>query len=508
VRTLGAQTTLPGDADILGPVLEGLTDGVAVFDAENQLKAVNSSYLGLFGLGRDELVRGMPLRAVLEVLGARGGLPADLEPEEAIRRRLAMWGTRADRRERRFLASGRVHDIMRSRTDNGDVIAVHVDVTEALERERALEMQRIYMDSILRNITDGVALIDAHGFYIAFNERFLELYRIDPMKVCWGIHVRELGRHFGDLDGLPEETRAREAAERMDFALDPARRRVRRELRDGRVLDVTKSLLPAGGSVLTIRDITDDLERERELEEARRRAEESSLHKSRFLARMSHEMRTPLNGVLGTAALLGRTELDARQRDYVGVIAGSGDMLLRLVDDVLDLSRIETGSIELVRRPLGLCTVMREAVGLIEPSATAKGLAIEKDPSPAPVPPMLGDPVRIKQVLLNLLSNAVKFTDAGTITVGLRVSEPAPGLCRCRMRVADTGIGIPPGEQEAVFGQFHQIDASSTRRTGGAGLGLTLTRKLIDAMEGRIELVSAPGEGSEFTVELDLPRAD
>ena len=507
VRSLGAEIVRQTPPDVLGPVLDGLTDGVIVFDPARRLRAVNASYLRLFALPPGGLVPGMTLREVLGALAERGGLPADVPPEEAILNRLALWGTRADRRERRFLASGRVIDIVRSSTAEGDVIAVHVDVTEALERERALEMQRIYMDSILRNITDGVALIDAQGFYIAFNERFLDLYRIDPAKVRWGIHVDELGRHFGDTLDLPEPEREGERLERRDFALNPERLRVRRELRDGRVLDVVKSLLPSGGSVLTVRDITEQLATERALEEARRRAEENSFHKSRFLARMSHEMRTPLNGVLGTAALLARTDLDPRQRDYVDVIAGSGDMLLRLVDDLLDLSRIETGGLELMRQPIALCSVMREAIGLIEPAAAAKGLAIAKDPSPVPVPLLLGDPVRIKQVLLNLLSNAVKFTDAGGIGVGLRIEDRAGGLCLCRIRVSDTGIGIPASEQAAVFRQFHQIDGSITRRSGGAGLGLTIARKLTEAMGGCIALESVPGQGSTFTVELPLAHA-
>jgi len=504
-----APLNLPRDAisvGSLGSLLEGLIDGVIVVDPERRVRAFNSSFARLFSLEPGVVRSGDTLETLWRALAARGGLEIGLSTEAAIRRRLALWGTEADRRERRYLANGRVLDILRSHTEDGDIVAVHVDVTESLKRERELELQRIYMASILENITDGVSLVDATGHYIAFNRRFLDLFDVDPDRVHWGMHVDALYEEFGDLKDMPPADRAAAIAERKAFITDAGRTAVERHLGNGRVLDITKALLPSGGCVLTVRDKTEALARERELARARRAAEEVSLHKSQFLARMSHEMRTPLNGVLGIAAVLRTTDLDPRQRELVEVIASSGDMLLRLIDDVLDLSRIEAGSIELCRAPFRLGTVMRDCVALMRPGAEAKGLALIAAPCPDPDPTLIGDGVRLKQVLINLLANGIKFTPRGEVRIS-RTIRPEGAGCACRIRVSDTGIGIPEDRREAVFEQFYQIDATPTRMTGGAGLGLTISRRLVEAMGGTIVHAPRPGGGTVFEIDLTLPRA-
>jgi hypothetical protein len=495
-------------------LLEGLTDGIIVFDSARRLKAFNSSLVRLFRLPQGTLALGDSLETVLRKLAPYGGLSVELSSEASIQRRLSLWGTEADRRERRFLPDGRVFDILRSRTEEGDIMAVHVDVTESLRRERELELQRIYMESILENITDGVVLINRHGHYIAFNRRFLELYRIDPDKAYWGMHIDELYTLFGDIDGFPEEDRQGEIESRRMFALTPEVTCIDRRLGDGRTLKVSKALLPSGGCVLSIRDVTEEIRRTEELQAAHSETQIASLHKSQFLARMSHEMRTPLNGVLGVAALLRLTNLDPRQRELVEVISSSGDMLLRLIGDVLDLSRIEAGTIDLIEQPFSLCNVLHESIGLLEPLAAAKGLALVKVPSPAKPPLLVGDDVRLKQIVLNLVGNAIKFTERGGVTVSLDASvkdaggsEADPAVCAIRIVVRDTGIGIPQTERAAIFRQFYQIDGSTTRHSGGAGLGLKITQKLVHAMAGTIDFTSVPGEGSEFRITLSMPLA-
>jgi len=490
----------------LGPILETLRDGVAVVDARRRLKGCNTAYLRQFGLEAGALEVGESLESMLRKIADKGGLCAGLAREQAIARRLAAWGTEADRRERRYLANGRVQDIYRSETETGDIVSVHVDVTEAVRRDRELELHRLYMESILENITDGVTLVDADGYFIAFNNRFLELFRIDPARARWGMHAIELEPLAGDLENASEADRRAAYEERLRFSTTHEDAHVERHLLDGRTLDLRKSAVPGGGVAMTIRDITEDLVRKRELEEARARAEETSRHKSQFLARMSHEIRTPLNGVLGVAALLRATPLEERQRDYVDVIVGSGDTLVRLIDDILDLSRIEAGRIALRNQPFAVCQVMRESIGLIEPIARDKGLTLIKDPSPTPVPSVVGDPVRLKQVVLNLLGNAVKFTDAGSVTVGLRV-HPAETTCGIEIRVADTGIGIPPEELGAVFDNFYQVSGDARAHAPGAGLGLAVTRGLVAAMGGTVEIESSTDAGTTFLVRLSLPLA-
>jgi len=489
----------------LGRLLEGLTDGVVVFDADRRLVAFNSSLLDQFRLEPGVLRLGDDLETVVRAVAARGGLCASRPAEEAVQQRLDAWGTEADRRERRFLADGRGIDVVRSQTETGEVMAVHVDVTETLRRERALERQRVYMESLLENMADGAVLIDGEGHYIAFNQRFLELYRIDADKVYWGIHADDLAPQFGDLEGLPDTQKDAALAERRRFAQAEAREEsVYRRLGDGRVLLLNRAPLPTGGSVITVRDTTAEMEREYELDAARRLAEIDSRRKSTMLARMSHEMRTPLNGVLGIAALLRRTRLDARQRELVDVISSSGEMLVRLIDDVLDFSRMQADGVELSNRPFDIALVARESVALLEPVAQGKGLALVTETPADPLPLLHGDPVRIKQVLLNLLGNAIKFTESGRVTVGVSVGGEAE-LRRCVLSVADTGIGIPETEREAVFGQFYQVDGSDTRHSGGAGLGLAISRLLVHAMGGSISAHANEPGGTVFEVVLPLP---
>jgi signal transduction histidine kinase len=234
-------------------------------------------------------------------------------------------------------------------------------------------------------------------------------------------------------------------------------------------------------------------------------AEEASEAKTRFLANLGHEVRTPMTGVLGMSELLLGTSLDARQRGYTQSIRSAGEHLLRLVNDALDLARIESGRLPLESQPLALRPLVAEVVALTAPLAHERGLrfidAVDDDVPPA----LLGDAVRIKQILLNLLGNARKFTEAGEI--GLRVSTLAPQGVRFAVR--DTGPGLDAEQQARLFRRFEQADGARTAaRYGGSGLGLAISQELAAAMGGCISLESAPGQGSCFFVDLPLPVAE
>ncbi|MEL6767569.1 MAG: PAS-domain containing protein [Pseudomonadota bacterium] len=502
-----SQRLVTSTAGTLGAVLEQLSDGVVVVGPDRRVLAYNRRYAEMFNLREGDLGVGDRVEALIRRVGERGGFPAGADAmEEEIAVRTAAWGSDACRFERRRFSDGRVYDIYRNRASDGNFVAVHIDMSAKIADEIALERQSVSMKSILDNITDGVVLVDNAGYLIAFNDRLLELYDIPKEHAVWGKHYRELARHFGDLARLSPERRQMEIEKRYAFATDPMQLSVQRQLFNGTTLEIHKAQLPFGGCVLTIRDVSEQLRQRRMLEEERRRVEETSQHKSRFLARMSHEMRTPLNGILGVAALLQRTELDDQQRTYAGVIRESGNVLLRLIDDLLDTAHIESETFELREAPFGICEVLREALDTVAPEAQAKGLVLRGLPDGITVPQVLGDAVRIKQVILNLLTNAVKFTEAGHIGLNLQATLGKDDASVV-ISVSDTGIGIAPDEIERVFGHFYQSAGSEKQHTGGVGLGLAISDRLVRQMGGRITVRSTRDVGSTFEVHLALPFA-
>ena len=221
---------------------------------------------------------------------------------------------------------------------------------------------------------------------------------------------------------------------------------------------------------------------------------------SEFLANMSHEIRTPLNGVNAIAAALGKTSLTSSQAEMVGIIQGSGESLERLLSDVLDLSQIETGDVEVVTRPFHLGEAVRAVAALARVRAQEKALDVILDLDPAAETVVVGDAVRVKQVLVNLVANAVKFTSEGYVAIAVRADGPG----RWRVDVQDTGMGFDPADKDRLFERFEQGDRSHTRRHGGAGLGLTIAKHLVGLMGGEIDATGAPGEGATFTVRLPM----
>ena len=252
------------------------------------------------------------------------------------------------------------------------------------------------------------------------------------------------------------------------------------------------------------RDVTERMDAERALADARDAAEAANGAKSRFLAVVSHEIRTPLNGILGMAELLRDTPLTLEQATYVRATRTSGEALLSLIEEVLDFSKIEAGKLELASEPVSLTTLIEDVVELVSPRAQAKGLEIAADVDERLPERVLGDATRLRQVLLNLTGNAIKFTESGGVSV---VVEAGAAEGEIAFAVRDTGIGIPPDQQLRIFHEFEQAEGGTNRRFGGTGLGLAISRRIVERMGGRIELESVEARGSTFRAIIPLQEA-
>ena len=367
-------------------------------------------------------------------------------------------------------------------------------------RKRSLSL----LQSVIEAMPQGLAYFDAEDRFIMGNTQYNRELANLGLKPEVGRSYRQIIETASRLNwGLLSPTEQQERVEEiMRSRLDPSSDYDSMML-DGRFLRVQSVRTTEGGIVTILSDIT-GLKRQAEvLAQARDQSEAATRAKSLFLATMSHEIRTPLNGVLGMAQAMAHDELSAPQRDRLDVIQTSGQALLAVLNDVLDISKIEAGKLEIEAIPFDLDEVVGAARDAFASVASQRNLTFELSVQDAAHGAYIGDPTRLRQILINLISNALKFTQKGSVTVEVAASDTDHLV----FKVSDTGIGMTPEQMGRLFEKFAQADASTTRKYGGSGLGLAICQKLATLMGGVLEVDSVLDQGSSFSLVLPLKRA-
>lgn len=372
--------------------------------------------------------------------------------------------------------------------------ALSAALVESTARLRDLEATRQQLINAVEGLNDGFVYFDSDDRLVLANRRFRELYARSADAIRPGAKFEDILRH-GLLHQQFVDAIGRENAWMQEqLNVLNAQSVVRQLLPDGTVLQVMERRTSDGGRVGLRVDVT-------EITKAREAAEAASRAKSEFLANMSHEIRTPLNGVLGMADLLAETTLDTQQRSMLSVIRTSGWSLLTLLNDILDLARVEAGKMVLEERPFDLRSSIDRLEALHGATAQAKGISFEILHSSSGLYLRKGDETRIVQVLHNLVGNAIKFTETGSVRLKVRAHQPD----RLAFEVQDTGIGMTEAQVARIFETFEQADTSTARRFGGSGLGMTIVRRLVDLMQGDIAIDSEPGRGTRISVTFKVP---
>ena len=394
-------------------------------------------------------------------------------------------------------------------TETGILKSAGMLLASAIQRQTAeakLARERKTLDWIIETSPTAI-LTSAKGKVSGLNKRSRELFAIKEGASLSELCAKILGRHQNAInrDLIVDEILKKGFFSRNDIQFLCA---------DGTVHDfmLTSLLLDPESlrkSITWVMDVTDMKEAERALSQALNKAEIATKAKSDFLARMSHEIRTPMNAIFGMVYLCLQTDLNEKQRDYLTKTQSAANNLLGIINDILDVSKIESGKFELESVPFSLKETIEEVLGIVHVSAEEKGLKLIHDIDPEISDRLVGDPLRLRQILLNLTSNAIKFTKKGGVFVSVKHDDESwsPGdekVCLA-FEVKDTGIGLHPEQIENIFESFTQADGSTTRKYGGTGLGLAIVKSFVELMGGKVNVTSIPGQGTtfRFTVVFD-----
>jgi PAS domain S-box-containing protein len=493
---------------LLRAVLDAMTVGVGAFDKDLRMIAWNSRYREIRDYPADIVHQGALFEDLTRHDVARGEFgPGD--PEEILRGvvdRARQFEAHSFERQR---PDGRFIEVRGGPIRGGGFVSIYADVTARRHTEDALRESQQLLEGVVENSAAIIFVKDRHGAYRLVNRRFEEVTGLSRRAV--------IGRK--DHDIYPQALADRLWSSDRDLMdrMEPSESEIRIQRGDEELVFLsTKFPLTdrdgkAEGICAIATDITDRTRMEREILDARDKAEGATRAKSAFLAAMSHEIRTPMNGVVGMIDLMRETPLDGEQRQMMETVRDSAFALMRIINDILDFSKIEAGKMTLETHPTSIRDVVEGVSETLVTNAEAKAVLLRNFIDPAIPARLLTDEVRLRQILFNLLGNAIKFTETTPDKTGevcLRadlLDWPGGTAARLRFTVTDTGIGMTPETLDKLFKPFAQGESSTTRRFGGTGLGLSISKTLADMMGGEIAVDSMPGEGSTFTLTLTLP---
>ena len=379
-----------------------------------------------------------------------------------------------------------------------------IEVKESNLREIS-EVRRRLTDAI-ESISEGFALYDAEDRLVMCNSRYRDLlYPGIEDVVAPGTPFESIVRRAAECGLIRDAEGHVETwlAERMADHNNPSGPRLQRR-GDGQWVQISERKTQDGGIVSVYTDISELKRAQEESRRAKEEADAANQAKGDFLANMSHEIRTPMNAIIGLSDLCLRTDLTPKQQDYLTKVHGSAESLLGIINDILDFSKIEAGKLEIEAIDFELDAVLEQLGTLVSVKTQEKGLELLFDRDPEIPPNLIGDPLRLGQILINLGNNAVKFTETGEVVVSMKLLERTDEAVTLEFSVRDTGIGMTPEQQAKLFKSFSQADASTTRQYGGTGLGLAISKQLAELMGGRIWVESTPDEGSTFSFTAKL----
>ncbi len=516
----------------LGEAIEAISEGFALFDADDRLVMCNGVYRRYFDRVSEMVTTGTRFVDFMRNALERGMFPLvgevdDVEAwlEKVLERRAERRGTREQ-----FIDGDIWLQISDHRTAEGGTVSTYTNVTELKNRQRQqqelidqlqvanteAEGARTQLFDAIEAIGDGFALFDGEDRLVMSNGVYKEYFSEVGDKVTPGTAWKDFFRAGIERGVFEIEAESADAELERTQAIRQSGRSLVRQFRGERWLQISHHPTVDGGLVAIYSDITELKQRETQLGElvdnlaqARDQAMEATRTKSQFLANMSHELRTPLNAVIGIAEMLHEDAEDDGLEDFIEPldrINNAGKHLLNLINEILDLSKIEAGKIEMLSEDFEVSTMLDEVSTMVQPLAQKNANTLTVDCA-GDVGQMHADPTRVRQIIFNLLSNACKFTENGTVTVTVRRAA-ADGGDTLSFAVADTGIGISAEQMARLFREFSQADASTTRKYGGTGLGLTISQRLCKLMGGDISVESEAGVGTTFTAILPADVAD